>query len=75
MQGIRVGADGLSDKVCAVAFENGLIMETSGADGEVIKVMPPLVIEDVGLDKGLAILGRAVASALESRDTRVRNVA
>lgn len=75
MQGIKVGVDGLAGEICAIAFKNGLLMETSGADGEVVKVMPPLVIEDAGLDKGLAILGKAVATALENRNTRVRNVA
>jgi diaminobutyrate-2-oxoglutarate transaminase len=75
MQGIKVGVDGLAGEICAAAFENGLLMETSGADGEVVKVMPPLVIEDAGLEKGLAILDEAIATALEDRDMPVRHVA
>jgi diaminobutyrate-2-oxoglutarate transaminase len=75
MQGIRIGVDGLGEEICAQAFRKGLLMETSGADDEVIKVMPPLVIEDAGLDKGLRILEEAVAAALDNRNTRVRDVA
>ena len=75
MQGIRIGVDGLAGEICEIAFKNGLLMETSGANGEVVKVMPPLVIEDAGLDKGLRTLCKAVATALDNRDTRVRNVA
>ena len=74
MQGIKVGVDGLAGDICEEAFRMGLLMETSGADGEVIKVMPPLVIEDVGLEKGLSILAKATAAALDRR-SGVRNVA
>jgi len=30
--------------VCREAFENGLLVETSGPDGDVVKLMPPLTI-------------------------------
>jgi len=75
MQGIKIGVDGLAGEICEIAFEMGLLMETSGADGEVVKVMPPLVIEDVGLEKGLAILGKATVAALKNRETSVQHVA
>jgi diaminobutyrate-2-oxoglutarate transaminase len=75
MQGIKVGVDGLAGEICQHAFRMGLLMETSGADGEVVKVMPPLVIEDVGLEKGLSILAKATAAALDSRRSGVKHVA
>jgi diaminobutyrate-2-oxoglutarate transaminase len=75
MQGIKIGVDGLAGEICEAAFNRGLLMETSGADGEVVKVMPPLVIEDVGLEKGLAILEQATAAALKNRNGSVKNVA
>ncbi|NLK51552.1 MAG: diaminobutyrate--2-oxoglutarate transaminase, partial [Syntrophomonadaceae bacterium] len=56
MQGIACGVKGLAKKVCSVAFERGLIMETSGTNDEVIKLMPPLIIDEVGLNEGLKIL-------------------
>nr|WP_091738347.1 diaminobutyrate--2-oxoglutarate transaminase [Marininema mesophilum] len=67
MQGIAFGRKGFAEKVCAIAFERGLIMETSGSDSEVIKVMPPLIIDDEGLNKGLAILDESIQIAKETR--------
>ena len=75
MQGIKVGVEGLAGEICEQAFRLGLLMETSGADSEVVKVMPPLVIEDVGLEKGLSILAKATAAALDRRRSGVRHVA
>ncbi len=75
MQGIRVGVDGLAGEICEQAFGMGLLMETSGASGEVVKIMPPLVIEDVGLEKGLSILGKATKAALAGRRPGVKYVA
>ena len=51
------------DKAKAVAkeaFENGLIMERSGRNDEVLKVMPPLVVTDENLLKGLEIIKNAI---------------
>jgi diaminobutyrate-2-oxoglutarate transaminase len=31
-------------------------METSGPNSEVVKIMPPLTIDEKGLEKGLTIL-------------------
>lgn len=56
MQGIACGVDGLAVKICSSSFTRGLIIETSGAKDEVIKVMPPLTIDETGLMEGLDIL-------------------
>ncbi|GGZ10181.1 diaminobutyrate--2-oxoglutarate transaminase [Streptomyces nitrosporeus] len=47
-------------RICARAFELGLLLETSGAQGEVVKLLPPLVIPPDDLQEGLGILDRAV---------------
>lgn len=47
-------------KVCQVAFERGLLAETSGASDEVVKLLPPLTIAEDELDQGLHILSDAV---------------
>lgn len=62
LQGIACGVDGLADKICAVAFKRGLIMETAGPDSEVIKIMPPLTIDETSLKKGLKILEESIIS-------------
>lgn len=60
MQGIACGVDGLATKVCSAAFDRGLIMETSGAKDEVIKIMPALTIDEAGLQEGLNILQNSI---------------
>ncbi|OWA05122.1 diaminobutyrate--2-oxoglutarate transaminase [Streptomyces sp. CS227] len=42
------------------AFELGLLVETSGPEGEVVKLLPPLTVSPDELDEGLRILARAV---------------
>ena len=53
----------LAGKVSAAAFEAGLLAETAGPRGQVVKLLPPLTITDDELDHGLGILDRAVDMA------------
>ncbi|MGK4592332.1 diaminobutyrate--2-oxoglutarate transaminase [Amycolatopsis sp. w19] len=64
-RGIEFANGDLAGKVCAAAFERGLLMETSGPDGEVMKVLPPLTLTDDELTKGLSIIDEAVAAVLD----------
>jgi diaminobutyrate-2-oxoglutarate transaminase len=50
----------LAEKVCAAAFERGLLVETCGPQGTVIKLLPPLTITGAELDQGLTLLADAV---------------
>ena len=50
----------LAGKVCAAAFERGLLVETCGPQGTVIKLLPPLTITGAELDQGLELLADAV---------------
>nr|WP_042190877.1 diaminobutyrate--2-oxoglutarate transaminase [Kibdelosporangium sp. MJ126-NF4]CEL19656.1 Diaminobutyrate-pyruvate aminotransferase [Kibdelosporangium sp. MJ126-NF4]CTQ94544.1 Diaminobutyrate-pyruvate aminotransferase (EC 2.6.1.46) [Kibdelosporangium sp. MJ126-NF4] len=63
-RGLQFDDAALADKVCSVAFERGLLMETSGPDGEVVKLMPPLTITDDELEHGLGIVAQSVKGAL-----------
>jgi len=59
--GLHTPIDGLATAVARAAFERGLLIETSGgAASDVIKLMPPLTIEDEELERGLAILRDSV---------------
>ena len=49
-----------AERIAAEAFNRGLLIETSGPDGEVVKVMPPLTISEQDLERGLKILTEAV---------------
>lgn len=42
-------------------FEAGLITETAGPEGEVLKFLPPLTVEPQVLDEGLEILAESLA--------------
>jgi diaminobutyrate-2-oxoglutarate transaminase len=54
-------ADGeLAGKVSAAAFDRGLLVETCGPDGAVVKLLPPLTITDADLEQGLGVLAEAV---------------
>jgi diaminobutyrate-2-oxoglutarate transaminase len=46
--------------VCRRAFELGLLLETSGPESEVVKLLPPLTVTPEELDEGLRTLERAV---------------
>ncbi len=70
MQGIAVGVDGLAEEICALAFQRGLIMETSGPKSEVMKVMPPLTITEEALRKGLNVLEEAVKECLSNHSQK-----
>jgi diaminobutyrate-2-oxoglutarate transaminase len=50
----------MAEEVCAEAFQRGLIMETSGPDSEVAKVMPPLTVGHEALERGLDIFRDSV---------------
>ena len=63
MRGIDTGSGDLASAVCADCFEAGLIIETSGAHDEVVKVLAPLTTTDDILNKGLDILEGAVRAA------------
>lgn len=54
--GIELKTESQSKKVVTECFKNGLIIERAGRDNVVVKIMPPLVIEDEILLKGLNIL-------------------
>ncbi|AUH32629.1 diaminobutyrate--2-oxoglutarate transaminase [Paracoccus tegillarcae] len=63
MLGVDVGDGELASQICATCFDNGLIIETSGAHDEVVKVLAPLTTPDEIFTKGLDILEAAVAAA------------
>lgn len=69
VQAIDCGDGELAGQITRNAFERGLIIETSGSDDQVVKCLPPLVIDDTQLKQGLDILGASVDAAL-SRNAR-----
>lgn len=59
--GINCVSGGLSSAITQLAFKKGLIIETSGADDQVVKFLCPLTITDENLDHGIDIVESAIA--------------
>ena len=75
MQGLAVEGEGVAEAICMAAFQRGLLVETSGPKSEVIKLLPPVVIDEPTLKRGLAVLADAVEAVLVARRTPSRSVA
>jgi len=54
----------LARRITATAFEKGLVLETAGSDGHVLKCLMPLTISYKELNKGLGILEESVDEVL-----------
>jgi diaminobutyrate-2-oxoglutarate transaminase len=63
-RGLEMPSGELAGKVTAQAFQEGLLLETSGPEDEVVKLLPALTIPDEQLAAGLDIIEGAVADAL-----------
>lgn len=70
-RGLMVGLDcrkgEVASAIAQAAFARGLVIETSGPDGQVVKCLCPLVIGPEDLHHGLDVLGDAVAEVLAAR--------
>lgn len=64
MQGIALEEEGLASEICAEAFKEGLIIETSGPKDEVVKFLPPLIIDEAGLHQGMDLLEKSIQNVL-----------
>ena len=64
MQGLVCSNPDLSARIATQAFSNGLVIETSGANDEVIKLLPPLTIDEEQLRSGLEILEHSIVDIL-----------
>jgi len=67
MQGIDLGCGDMAANVCASCFAQGLIIETSGAHDEVVKVLAPLTIPQAQFAQGLDILEAAVRAEIRTQ--------
>jgi len=64
MRGIDVGSGETAETITSACFAAGLIIETSGAHDEIVKVLAPLTIDDAVLSAGLDILEESVRMVL-----------
>lgn len=69
MQGIECPDGEFASAVSKAAFKRGLIIETSGSEGQVVKCLCPLIISETELSEGLKIVAdsfREVLSTIQS---------
>ena len=64
MRGLDLQSGDIADRVTSADFARGVIIETSGADGEILKVLAPLTIDDQVFAHGLNIVEDCVRAAL-----------
>jgi diaminobutyrate-2-oxoglutarate transaminase len=64
IQGLGFDVKGLAQQVARIAFERGLIIETSGGRSEVVKLLPPLTIDEESLKDGIARINDSLEVAL-----------
>ncbi|MDO6805626.1 hypothetical protein Q4595_24440, partial [Wenyingzhuangia sp. 1_MG-2023] len=65
--GLEFASGDVAGDITAQAFTRGLIIETSGSDGQVVKILTPLTIEEANLNKGLDILESCINDVLAER--------
>ncbi|MCK5121250.1 MAG: diaminobutyrate--2-oxoglutarate transaminase [Methylococcales bacterium] len=68
-QGINCINSDLAGKITHKAFQQNMIIETSGADDQVVKFLCPLIISDENLKKGLDIIEQAIKEVCAKEDS------
>jgi diaminobutyrate-2-oxoglutarate transaminase len=68
-QGINCVNGDIAGKISHEAFQNGLVIETSGAEDHVVKFLCPLIIDDINLKRGIDIVEAAVKKICAGEDS------
>ncbi len=69
--GIEIPEMGFCSQISERCFENGLIIELAGADDQVLKFLPPLVIDEETLLKGIAIVEQSIGELIEEKKEKL----
>lgn len=70
--GLHFPEPGFCSEVSSAAFERGLVIELAGANKDVVKFLPPLIIEEELLRKGLDIVDQAIEAVIEIKQDMIR---
>jgi diaminobutyrate-2-oxoglutarate transaminase len=65
--GLELPQPGVAGEASAEAFTRGLVIETAGADDQVLKFLPSLLIDEETLREGLGIVEAALEALVEKR--------
>lgn len=69
--GLEVPERGFCSQISERCFENGLIIELAGADDQVVKFLPPLVIDEETLLKGMSIVEQSIGELVEEKKEKL----
>jgi diaminobutyrate-2-oxoglutarate transaminase len=72
IQGLALDSDTTAD-ICREAFKRGVVIETAGAQDEVVKILPPLTIQPDILENGLHILRNSIQEVVDRKSTYSRS--
>ena len=73
-RGLQMPNGEIAGAIAARSFEEGLLVETSGPDDEVVKLLPALTIPEELLEKGLDIIEAAVDEAIAANPDVVEKI-
>jgi len=65
IQGISTSVPEAAGEITAKAFERGLVIETAGSESEVVKLLPPLIVDDAAITTAFDILADAVDAVVD----------
>ncbi|MBN2077852.1 MAG: diaminobutyrate--2-oxoglutarate transaminase [Spirochaetes bacterium] len=69
--GLHIPELNFCSEVSAEAFSRGLIIELAGANNDVLKFLPPLVIEEEYLRRGLEIIDESIEAVVEQKKAMI----
>lgn len=70
--GLNIPETGFCREVSTEAFERGLIIELAGGRDDVLKFLPPLVIEEELLKEGLNIIDDSIDAVVEKKASMLK---
>jgi diaminobutyrate-2-oxoglutarate transaminase len=71
--GLEIPRTGFVSELSNKAFENNLLAETCGSVGQVLKLLPPLIIDEELLRRGLGILSKSIEILWEEKQATLSN--
>ena len=75
IQGLHTTAPEFADAITTAAFERGLLLETAGSQSDVIKLLPPLIVDDLAIERSMAIIEESVEAVLDDLGEELRALA
>ena len=72
IQGLRTALPELAEAITAEAFARGLIIETAGSTGDVVKLLPPLIVDDEAIDRAVQIVAESTDAVVDRMGEELR---